>query len=149
MMVKKYCEKGGIQKKISPHTLRHSFATHLLTNGADLRTIQLFLGHSDLNTTQIYTHVSKRDLGKIVSPLDRMKINRKKDSTLDGETTNKESDGTNRNNRPNRINKTNRKNRRNYKHPKKQKAQKTQGTQTNHLREYQEQHPRNTTDEEV
>ena len=63
--------KAGITKQASVHTLRHSFATHLLENGYDIRTIQELLGHCNLQTTMIYTHVAKRNVLGVRSPLDK------------------------------------------------------------------------------
>jgi len=71
---KEAAARAGIQKRIGPHTLRHSFATHLLEAGADLRTIQLLMGHAHLEQTAVYLHLSQRHLHAAINPLDRITI---------------------------------------------------------------------------
>jgi integrase/recombinase XerD len=71
---KEAAQRAGIKKKVHPHTLRHCFATHLLEAGADLRTIQILLGHRDLKETTIYLHLSQRHLHATASPLDSLQL---------------------------------------------------------------------------
>ena len=80
-IIKNAGKRAGINKKVTPHTLRHSFATHLLEQGTDIRTIQVMLGHSSLNTTSLYTHISDEGIRKIANPLDGLQ---KQEKTAEG-----------------------------------------------------------------
>jgi len=71
-IVQKAAKKAGINKQVHPHSLRHSYATHLLEAGVDIRKIQILLGHASLNTTELYTHISSTQLKEITNPLDRL-----------------------------------------------------------------------------
>ncbi len=70
--MKRAATKAGIDKKVGCHTLRHSFATHMLENGVNIRVLQELLGHANVKATEIYTHVMSRDLRELQSPLDRL-----------------------------------------------------------------------------
>lgn len=87
-IMKRAVTAAGLEKKATPHTLRHSFATHLLEAGTDLRFIQALLGHSSIKTTTIYTHLTKKGVDRIQSPLDRLS-GYEKPNTNDSKNTEK------------------------------------------------------------
>ena len=73
-IIKKAAKKAGIKKNVHPHTLRHSYATHLIENGYDVATVQLLLGHNSPNTTMVYVHIAKPNMLNIKSPLDNLQL---------------------------------------------------------------------------
>ncbi len=76
LAVQNAAKRAGIKKRVSPHTLRHSWATHLLENGTDLRTIQMLMGHSDLRATSVYLHLSRRHLQTVANPVETLPVSR-------------------------------------------------------------------------
>jgi integrase/recombinase XerD len=74
LAIQNAAKRAGIKRRVSPHTMRHSFATHLLENGTDLRTIQMLLGHSDLRATSIYLHLSRLHLQAVANPAEAMSV---------------------------------------------------------------------------
>lgn len=85
-MVQEAAKRSGIRKKISPHSLRHSWATHLLEQGTDLRTIQALLGHTDLETTTVYLHLSQRHLLSVENPIETISLSKLEEIPLSGRT---------------------------------------------------------------